>query len=178
MRPLACLAAAAFAIVVSAPRASALCIAQTEGDAVHRAEVILEGEVMAGPTVEHRTRQVSDGFARFRVLRYRKGHGPDEVRVPTAVRSQPGGMVSSFSDGITPAPGERWIIYGDRQEDGTIFTSICSGSHLAGERPLFDDGPAADARDLVRYQWPVLLGGFAAAVAGAVLLRRRSKLKA
>lgn len=177
MRPLGCLAAAAFAIVVSAPQASALCIAQTEGDAVHRAEVILEGEVMAGPTVEHRTRQVSDGFARVGVLR-RKGHGPDEVRVSTAVRSQPGGMVSSFSDGITPAPGERWIIYGDRQDDGTIFTSICSASHLAGERPLFDDGPAADARDLVRYQWPVLLGGFAAAVAGAALLRRRSKLKA
>ena len=177
MRPLVCLATAALAIVASAPQASALCIAQTEGDAVHRAEVIFEGEVMAGPTVEHRTRQVSDGFARFQVLRYRKGHGPDEAQVSTGVRSQPGGMVSSFSDGITPALGERWIIYGDRQEDGTIFTSICSGSHLAGERPLFDDGPAAGARDLVRYQWPVLLAGFAVTVVGAALLRRRSKLK-
>lgn len=178
VRSLACFAAAALAIVASAPQASALCIAQTERDAVHRAEVIFEGEVMAGPTVEHGTRQVPDGFARFRVLRYRKGNGPQEVRVSTAFHIEPGGGVRSISDGITPAAGERWIIYGDRKKDGTVFTSICSGSHLAGERPPFDDGPAAGARDLVRYQWPALLGASVVAVVGAALLRRRSKLKA
>jgi hypothetical protein len=176
-RPL-CLLSAVVLLSLGAVPAHAICAGGlTERRAARMAEVVFKGRVLAGPTLEVRGRQVADGFATMQVLEYRKGDGPEVVRVATATRSQPGGMVLTVSEGITPAPEEEWMIYGQLARDGTVSTSACSGSHPRGQ-PSFDESAGAKLGDLARYQWPWILGAAVAAaavgLAVACVARRRT----
>lgn len=68
--------------------------------------------------------------ARFRVLRYLKGHGPRVVKVPTTVTVPThGGGYNYAEDAIAPHAGQRWRIDGWRIDAGVLDTSICLGSH-------------------------------------------------
>lgn len=172
MRSPFCLLSAVVLLWLGTVPAHAVCAGGlTEERAVRMAEVVFKGRVLAGPTLEFHGRPVADGFARMRVLQYRKGDGPEVVRVATATKSQPGGLVSNTSDGINPAPDEEWMIYGQVEPDGTVSTSGCSGSHLSGQAS-FDDRAGAKLADLARYQWKwILSAAIAAAAAGLAVAR-------
>ena len=167
-----CLLSAVVLLWLGTVPARAICAGGlTEEGAVQMAEVVFKGRVLAGPTVEIHGRQVADGFAHMRVLQYRKGDGPEVVGVATATRSQPGGLVSTNSVGINPAPDEEWMIYGQVEPDGTVSTSVCSGSHPRGQ-PSFDESAGAKLADLARYQWEWILGAAIAAAAIGLAMAR------
>jgi len=170
-RPL-CLLSAVVLLWLSAVPANAICVGGlTEARAVRMAEVVFEGRVLAGPTVEVRGGQVADGFAHMRVLDYRKGDGPEVVRVATATRSQPDGSLLTVGEGIMPGPDEEWMIYGQVEPDGTVSTSVCSGSHPRGQAS-FDESAGGKLGDLARYQWQwILAAAIAAAAVGLAVAR-------
>jgi hypothetical protein len=166
MRRLFCLLSALVLLALGAVPATAICAGNlTEERARRAAEVVFKGRVVAGRTLEIGGRQVADGIANMRILEYRKGDGPDVLRVATASRSQPGGLVLTNSVGINPAPDEEWVIYGQVEPDGTVSTSACSGSHQIGQ-PSFDESASGKLGDFVRYHWGWILA--AAIPAGAV----------
>lgn len=167
-----CLLSAVVLLWLGAPPANAVCAGGlTEERAVRASEVVFKGRVLAGPTLKMGGRQVADGFANMRVLEYRKGDGPELLRVATGSRSQPGGMVLTSSVGINPAPDEEWVIYGPVEADGTVSTSACSGSHQIG-KPPFDESAGAKLGDFVRYQWMwILAAAIAARAAGLAMAR-------
>lgn len=172
MRRPFCLLAAVVLLWLWTVPADAMCAGGlTEERAVRMAEVVFKGRVLAGPTVQVRGRPVADGFAHMRVLEYRKGDGPEVVRVATATRSEPGGLLSTVGEGISPAPEEEWMIYGQVEPDGTVSTSVCSGSHQSGQGS-FDESAGAKLADLARYQWKWILGASTAtAVVGLAVAR-------
>ena len=59
------------------------------------------------------------------VLRYDQGGGPQQLKVSTAL-----GALAFGSEGIRPKAGERWRVYGSISPNGSLGTSICSGSVL------------------------------------------------
>jgi hypothetical protein len=143
----------------------------TEEGAVAASEVVFKGRVLAGPTLEIGGRQVADGLANMRVLEYRKGDGPEIVRVATGSSSQPGGLVLTHAEGINPALDEEWVIYGQFESDGTVFASPCRGSHPSGQ-PFFDESAGRKLEDLVRYQWGwIVSAAFAAGAVGLAVAR-------
>ncbi|MGH8991023.1 MAG: hypothetical protein ACRDZ7_05785 [Acidimicrobiia bacterium] len=172
MRRLFCLLSALVLLALGAVPATAICTGNlTEEGAVRAAEVVFKGRVLAGRTLEIGGRQVVDGFANMRVLEYRKGDGPDVLRVATASRSQPGGLVLTVSEGIMPAPDEEWVIYGQVEPDGTVSASVCSGSHPSGQ-PSFDKSAGGKLADLVQNQWGwIVSAAFAAGAVGLAVAR-------
>jgi hypothetical protein len=87
------------------------------------ARLVFVGRARPGPTAHVDGRDVVISPARFRVLRYIKGHGPANVRVDTAVPSN--GVVAE--DGIEPQTGESWRIY-TNSKHGPYNTNVCLGS--------------------------------------------------
>jgi hypothetical protein len=87
------------------------------------ARLVFVGRARPGPTAHVDGRNVLISPARFRVLRYIKGHGPANLRVYTAVPAN--GVVSE--DGIEPRAGESWRIYTSSRH-GPYNTNICLGS--------------------------------------------------
>ena len=59
------------------------------------------------------------------VVRYDQGSGPQQLKVSTAL-----GALAFGSEGIRPKAGERWRVYGSISPNGSLGTSICSGSVL------------------------------------------------
>ncbi len=109
MRRPFCLLSAVVLLWLGTVPGNAICAGRlTEEGAVQMAEVVFKGRVLAGPTLEVGGRQVADGFATMRVLHYRKGDGPEVVRVATESRSPPGGLVLTHAEGINPAVDEEW----------------------------------------------------------------------
>lgn len=112
------LALAVAAVVASAARAS--CIQTTPAQQRAAADVIFDGVALEGPT--------ATGVQRFRVLRYRKGHGPTVVRVQTGTIRRADGTGSTTSVALFVRRGERWRIYGDGSPRRILRTNLCAGS--------------------------------------------------
>lgn len=87
------------------------------------AEAVFIAEVLDGDTVDG----IVVSPARMRVQEWRKGAGPDEVRVQTAVASS-GPVAADLSVGIRPRVGERWLIYAEGVRGEVYLTSECAGS--------------------------------------------------
>jgi len=100
------------------------CIALTQKQLRTQAQVIFDAVALRGPSY----RGVLLSPARFRVLRYRKGHGDRNVRVQTEIRKSGGRVYAWVSEAIDPRAGERWRIYGRGARNGVVQTSDCSGS--------------------------------------------------
>ncbi len=77
--------------------------------------------------------------ARFRVLRYLKGHGPRIVKVQTAVTAGAhAGEYSYVGDDLQPRAGQRWLIYGQRTRGKALTANLCTGSHQTGSLQVRD----------------------------------------
>lgn len=177
--------AAGLSLIMGVRPAGAICAAQTETQAFRHAEVVFEGVMLEGPTVNVGDRgEVLLGDAPVRVERYLKGGGPQQVDVTTGLRAdevpaedpddatgpvpEPVGFVST---GIAPSPGERWVIYGAWSDGGSVTTSTCSGSHRFGEAGPFVEPGVVDVIRDQQLLWGVAVSGVAAA---AVVVHRRS----
>ena len=108
------------AVLVGAASAQASCIYQTPAQLRARAEVIFDGVALEGPT--------ATGIQRFKVLRYRKGHGPAIVRVQTGHRVFPDGSGSTSSVSILVRKGQRWRILARGSPRRVLHTNVCDGS--------------------------------------------------
>jgi len=74
-----------------------------------------------------------------------------------------------------PGPDEEWMIYGQVEPDGTVSTSVCSGSHPNGQAS-FDESAGGKMADLARYQWQwILASAIAAAAVGLAVARAARK---
>jgi hypothetical protein len=106
---------------------SASCAGLSRAQEMKHAKVVIEGIMLAGPTVLTGSSRVLMSPARVHVLRYLKGNGPSVVRVQTGV-SRRGSGVEVTEDGIQPRSGERWILYSSTHFE-PYTTSLCGGSH-------------------------------------------------
>lgn len=109
------LAAVAFSSAVYAS-----CVAMTPAEQRARAQLIVDGVALEGPTVT--------GIQRFRVTRYLKGRGPRVVRVSTGTirRADGSGTITSVS--IVVKRGERWRIFAQGNPRNVLRTTVCDGS--------------------------------------------------
>lgn len=109
--------------IAGEPPALAAC-APVEQDPVDAAKIAFVGKALAGSRVG----EVLESPARFRVLEYLKGSGPDVVRVSTCCEQQ-GRLASIMSEGIDPKAGQVWAIFSwEESTGGVIGTSVCDGS--------------------------------------------------
>jgi hypothetical protein len=108
----------------SASSQSSACVVQTEKQLRGQARVIFDGIAMRGPT--YRGEILTP--ARFRVLRYWKGHGERVVLVQTRTRKLRHGIYATVFERIDPHRGEHWRIYGRRAQNGVVQTEFCAGS--------------------------------------------------
>jgi hypothetical protein len=92
-------AIAAVAGGILAAAAGASCVAMSPAEQRARADIIFDGVALEGPT--------ATGVQRFRVIRYRKGRGPQIVRVQTGNVRRPDGTGSVTSVSVIAARGER-----------------------------------------------------------------------
>ena len=170
------LLAAILVLLIGVPRSSATtCVAQTEEHARRTADVVFEAvadDIVLQPLPGHEG--VVEQVARFRVERYQKGGGPTEVMVRTGRTTRPGGVEGIVIGGVEPKPGERWVIYGDKQPGAFVLTSYCAGSHLASRPGFFATGTVPRLADHARYRWPWLVA-VPLVLAGMVLLNRRRR---
>jgi hypothetical protein len=102
------------ALLVRPVGAGASCVEQSSAEQQARAQVIVDGLIVAAPR---------PGRSRLHVSRYLKGSGPPELII---VGGSSAGAVSSID--IDPAAGERWRILGRPSETGTVVTTVCDGS--------------------------------------------------
>ena len=119
---------AAAALAVAAPSASASCAFLSSADQTARADVVVEGTIVA----------VGDGTARLAVERRIKGEAPAELEITGA-----GGAGVTSSVDILPRAGERWRILGQDEGPATVWTSICEGSVRLDGPTQADPGLAA-----------------------------------
>ena len=115
--PLVTLTAAAL-VLTAASHAS--CLLMTPAEQRARADVIFDGVALEGPT--------STGVQRFRVTRYRKGHGPGIVRVNTGTIRRADGTGSTTSVSLFVKRGERWRIFARGSARKVLQTNLCDGS--------------------------------------------------
>ncbi len=105
-------------LLASTARAS--CIPITADEKRARADVILDGVALEGPTVT--------GIQRFRVMRYLKGQGPAIVRVSTGTIRRADGSGSTSSVSLIVKRGERWRIFARGSVRKILQTNLCDGS--------------------------------------------------
>lgn len=106
---------------------AASCAAQTPAQGRARAQLIFVAVALPGRFVARSRILLSP--ARFRVLRYLKGHRSRIVKVQTAVTAGAHrGEYTYVEDYLRPHAGQRWLIYGQRTRSSSITASICSGS--------------------------------------------------
>jgi hypothetical protein len=74
---------------------AASCVGLTAAQQFAAARIVFDGVMLSGPTVGSGRRRVLSSPARVRVVRYLKGSGPGLVRVQTALRRVPNGVVSN-----------------------------------------------------------------------------------
>ena len=117
--------ALALILVILMPSvARAMCLPATDAERLADANIVFEGLVIRGPFSP----------ARLKVLRYIKGSGPTERAVDTENTKNPDGTITLSSTGISPHPGEVWLIYGLGTVKGTVTTSSCAGSRRLSDR--------------------------------------------
>jgi hypothetical protein len=140
-------AAAALAVAFLAAPAYAACAPITEADALARANVVFEGVAQPGVTRDDGTLGTP---ARFSVLQYLKGTGPQVVSVTDAANSDPMKILS----------GEYWVIYGKLSASGVVSTSPCFGSYLGnGPKPFVKATSASPSATPTASQSPVVVVG-------------------
>jgi hypothetical protein len=111
----------ALASLLSVPStAQASCVLLTPAEQRARAQVILDGIALEGPT--------ATGVQRFRVTRYLKGTGPGVVRVQTGTIRRTDGAGSTTSVSLVVKRGERWRIFGRGSASKILQTTVCDGS--------------------------------------------------
>jgi hypothetical protein len=111
-------AVAAAATLAAAAEAS--CIAMSPAEQRARADVIFDGVALEGAT--------PTGVQRFRVTRYRKGHGPQLVRVRTGNIRRADGSGSVTSVSLVVERGQRWRIFARGSPRQVVRTTLCDGS--------------------------------------------------
>jgi hypothetical protein len=112
----------AVAAAVLASTAAASCLATTAAAQRAHADVVLDGIALEGPT--------ATGIQRFRIIRYRKGSGPQVARVSTGNIKRPDGSGSTTSVSIIVKRGQRWRIFARGSSSGVLHTSVCDGSRI------------------------------------------------
>ena len=117
VRPLISLVTAALVLTTAA---HASCLLMTPAEQRARADVIFDGVALEGPT--------STGVQRFRVTRFRKGHGPRIVRVSTGTIRRVDGTGSTTSVSLFVKRGERWRIFARGSARKVLQTNLCDGS--------------------------------------------------
>lgn len=120
MRRLAIFLGAATAVLVLAAAAAASCIRMSPAEQRARADLIFDAVALDGPT--------ATGVERFRVIRYRKGTGPQIVRVRTGRKRFANGSGMTTSVSITASRGQTWRIFARRVRRGLFETNVCDGS--------------------------------------------------
>ena len=108
------------AALVFTATASASCLLVTPAEQRARAHVIFDGVALEGAT--------STGVQRFRVTRYRKGHGPGIVRVNTGTIRRADGTGSTTSVSIFVKRGDLWRIFARGSANKVLQTNLCDGS--------------------------------------------------
>jgi hypothetical protein len=121
MRRLALLASMAAAALLVAPVAEASCIYSTPTQLRARADVIFDGVALEGPTAR--------GVQRFKVTRYRKGRGPQIVRVQTGTIRRADGTGSTTSVALSVRKGEPWRVFARGSAKRVLQSNLCDGSH-------------------------------------------------
>lgn len=92
------------------------------------ARLVFVGVMLPGPITAGEGHRVLLSPATMRVERYLKGHGPQTVRIVTAVSARSDSTsITLAEDGIEPRPGERWKIFTASRRQ-PFDTSICGGS--------------------------------------------------
>ena len=127
---------AAAALAVAAPSASASCAFLSSAEQEERADVIVEGTIVA----------VEAGSARMAVERRIKGDAPAALEVTGG-----GGPGVSSSVDILPRAGERWRVLGQDAGPATVWTSICEGSVRLDGPAHRDPGAGAGLAALVAW---------------------------
>ena len=117
---LAVVVGVAATFLVAASIAQASCIYMSPAEQRARAQVILDGIALEGPT--------ATGIQRFRVERYRKGAGPRVVRVQTGTIRRADGTGSTTSVALFVKRGERWRIFARGSASRVLKTTVCDGS--------------------------------------------------
>jgi len=118
-------ATAVAALVASAwlpAGASASCALVPLTDLVKISGVVATVEFLPGPSGADGSLRTP---GRARVIRYDQGRGPEELDVTTSL-----GSPAFVSEGINPKAGETWRLYGSLAPNGSLGTSLCSGSLL------------------------------------------------
>jgi hypothetical protein len=105
-------------VVVASARAS--CVPTTAVEQRARADVIFDGVALEGPT--------ATGVQRFKVTRFRKGRGPDIVRVQTGTVHRADGSGVSSSVSLFVKRGQRWRIFARGAAWKILRTNVCDGS--------------------------------------------------
>ena len=108
------------AALVLTATARASCVLMTPVEKRARADIIFDGVALKGPT--------STGVQRFRVTRFRKGHGPRIVRVNTGTIRRADGTGSTTSVSLFVKRGERWRIFARGSARKVLQTNLCDGS--------------------------------------------------
>ncbi len=127
-RSLVIAAIAACSTVAALPAsAGAACATVPFPDLVRVADVVATVEFLPGDADASGTLRTP---ARARVIRLDQGYASKELQVSTAL-----GAIAFGIEGIRPKAGEVWRLYGTRAPNGSIGTSICSGSVVMPAEP-------------------------------------------
>ena len=135
------LAAGAVLMVTGhAAGATPACPAITETQALAAADVVFDGIAQPGPA---EASGVLSTPARFSVIKYLKGSGPSVVSVAGGPTAEGGGTVLLTSAGVEVRSGEEWVVYAKGEPASTVETSICYGTHAAGQPgPFATESPS------------------------------------
>lgn len=122
--------AVAIAGLLALPAGASAACALTPVEALARqSPVVVTAKAQPGPLAQNGVGLLSP--ATFRVVAYDQGSGPREIKVQTALTTGPGGLVA-MSEGVNPLAGQTWRLWGSLAPDGSLQTSVCAGSTLAG----------------------------------------------
>lgn len=123
-------AALAIAGLLALPAgASAACALTSLERLARQSPVVVTAKAQPGPLAQNGVGLLSP--ASFRVVAYDQGSGPREIKVQTALTTGSSGLVA-MSEGVNPLAGQTWRLWGAVAPDGSLQTSVCAGSTLAG----------------------------------------------
>jgi hypothetical protein len=109
--------------------ASAVCALTSLEKLARQSPVVVTAKAQPGPLAQSGVGLLSP--ATFRVVAYDQGSGPQEIKVQTALTTGANGLVA-MSEGVNPLAGQTWRLWGSIAPDGSLQTSVCAGSVLAG----------------------------------------------
>lgn len=119
--------------------ASAACALSSVEKLARQSPIVVTAKAQPGPLAQNGIGLLSP--ATFRVVAYDQGSGPREIKVQTALTTGSNGLVAA-SEGVNPLSGQTWRLWGSLAPDGSLQTSVCAGSVLAGAQqpPTLSNG--------------------------------------